>query len=610
MSFNYSGFVKDNIEDIIARLANNMMIAIPDLNLDPSNPIYQLLKAYSLEELRIQNYLEQSFANMTVMGASGVFLNSHAIEAGLFRKQATNANGYVQCVGDSNDYEIPEDSIFATQNAVKYLSYQSRTFSSIIPLTRGTGDTDSIPSTYYQNVLASGIYQDINLTIPFESGVDYEYADDYITWLDTGAIEYGTPYWLDVSGTMTVNVPIVSLIAGTSGNTGPNTIIYNTNGLSIDSVNNAEGLTNAVDIEDDETLRYRILRARRKTYSLERMNDMILEVDGVKDSRTYQTTAVDRTNLDDWNQITGFTGSEYEQLLDTQDYGFMFYPSTGIGTFQGFTLHGRVTGLADPLQVYMVYHSSGTYITGQDAWLVNTTIDRGILSRGVEDTFQDIYVSLPFNGLDYTKTYRINIAPTSTADTNNCWEICFDTGFAVDDYRLDYHSGLEQWLGTGFIRKTHYGQPAVNASVVVEDGYLFDDLTGQINDLFDYIDGGGNSPICIQTNILEAVRTYLGVSTKIYIDYDYTFDDVTTRLKANVDNYLSTLKPGEDVIYSQIEKQMLNTIGVSKVRQLQININGGTWSSNLNEFDIPVGSNEYVRLDTGGTYSGVTILEG
>ena len=609
MAFTYNGFIKNSIDEIISRIASNYIDALPNLSLDPSNPQYQWLKILALEELYIQNLIEQGIANMTVMAASGVFLDYHAIEAGLFRKEGTYGVGNVQCTQIANEYTVLVGSTFSTVGNLEFTTYAERSFNKSIQNTRGNGYIDTIP-TQYSGVGISGIYQDASFVTEI-TGAAYSYADDTITWNDigTGLVAAGSNYYLWASGIMGVSVPVKSSVLGLNGNTAASTITNNTHILPILSVNNNIAITNGTEIESDEDLRFRLLEAKRKTFTLGKINDMVLQTEGVKESRTYQDLGVDLTTVSDWNDVTDLTG-QTTSILGTGVYGFSFAPSQYIGTLQGITMRAMATGLATNLDVFISIHGSGLFATGTDDYLASYTLDRGALVNAADNVFQDMFIPIKYNGLDFTKTYRVYIYSKTAGTETAHWEFCM-TGDAEDgNYREDSFSGNESLGITGFIYKTHYGKPGYTVSVVPEDGTLFTSIQGTITGMLDFVDGGGYSPVCIESTVQEATKTYLGLSITIFPEDDFTFADVSARLQTDVDTYLKSLHPGDDVLYSQIEKVILNIVGLKKERLLEINHNGGTWVTRLLETDIHIDDSEYVVLDTGGLYGSVSIIEG
>jgi uncharacterized phage protein gp47/JayE len=102
----------------------------------------------------------------------------------------------------------------------------------------------------------------------------------------------------------------------------------------------------------------------------------------------------------------------------------------------------------------------------------------------------------------------------------------------------------------------------------------------------------------------------MSLYTIIYIDDGYNFEDVKNTLEYNIQVYLTNLRPGDDLIYSQIEKTIMNTAGVYKVTNTQIKINGGTWVTNNEQSNIKIARDEYTLLDTLTYYDGVQVVQG
>ena len=72
----------------------------------------------------------------------------------------------------------------------------------------------------------------------------------------------------------------------------------------------------------------------------------------------------------------------------------------------------------------------------------------------------------------------------------------------------------------------------------------------------------------------------------------------------------AVLIPGDNIIYSQVEKAILLTDGVLKIRNLTMDVNGTGQVTNQDELDIALDDDEYATLDIGGEYTGVSIVEG
>lgn len=612
MSFTYTGFVKDDLETIITKIAARAYNVIPNMTLEPSNPMYQWMKIVALEELYMQSLVEQAVANMTVMGAAGVFLEYHGREAGVFKKTGTEAYGTVQCyISEPNNKPIPIGSTFSTSDSINFYSYETVGFYTGISMTRGATEYDYIPSQY-NTINVEGLYYETEHLTPASgiTGSAWTYASGRITWIDTGLISYGSQYAIWATGEMIINVPIVAQYFGTASNVGADTIIVKDNGIEADTCTNEEAILNGTDDETDDAYRYRIISAGRKGFTLQDIQDITNEVAGVEECKVYQNYSADKSSTTDWTMsLSQTTGLMYERILSGTTYGFSFHPSSGIGTLRGIILNGRMTGNAPELYFQLKLYISGVYNTGTTGVITSTYLDRGVFAAQGEEVWQDIYVPIRWNGIDQYSTYRVYIWTSGSADTGNCW--CLTTsGLSISSYRDDHFSGSVSLATSGFMYKTLYGVPGYTISVVPVEGYIFDDIKPEIEALLDPEGEIGYSPVGIQCTVVEATKLYMGLSVTLFLKEDYIFSEVSDAVKANVSAYLRDLHPGDDIFYSQIERVILNTDGVEKDRGLKICLNTGAWYDNTTEADLQISENEYAVLDIDGEVTTVTIIEG
>lgn len=614
MSFTYTGFVKDTLENILARISTRIYNDIPNISLEPSNPMYQWFKVVALEEMYVQNLIEEAITNMTVMGASGIFLDYHGIEAGVFRKIGSESFGTIECTNSyPSDYYVEIGSTFSTTDGYNFLTYERVGFVSNISMRRGGLSYEVLP-TYYTGISIISLYYEpehIQEIPSGTSGTVWYFTGDIIYWNNTGYLPYGTNYYVATTGQMTISVPIIASEPGTNFNVGADTITINTDTLNIDSCTNVYALSNSSDNENDESLRYRIITAGRKSSTLQTIESMINEVAGVEECKVFQNNSTDRCSTDNWElSLSKTSGVHYLKILSGTTYGFSFYPSTGIGTLQGITLNGKITGNAPDLYFFMNSYASGIYNTGTDSFKSYTYINRGVFADKGENLFQDIFIPLKYNGLDHYSTYRVYMYVSGNSDSNNCW-IFTSSGLTISSYRLDHFSGNETLINTGFMYKTLYGIPGYTVSVVPIEGYDFEiDIKPTIENTIDVATGQGFSPVGIQYIVEEAIKLYMGMEITVFINDGYTFSTLSDGIKSNVGTYLRELHPGDDIFYSQVEKIILNTPGVEKTRGLKINLNNGTWYDNTMEADLQVGENEYVILDVGSISGTVNIIEG
>jgi len=599
MSLTATGYVRETIDEIFIRMSNDLKKTFPTININPDNIIYQWLKTTAVEKYYLQGNIDDGMQNITPMAAEGVWLDKHGQERGLTRKKPSYAVGEVLCSGVPDNSSIPEGSLFATENNKTYVSTEARYFADKLIFTRLGGTQDDIPANY-ANLSISGLFTDPDYNTLISTGY-YTFSGDIVTWSNTGFIASGEYYYVSLSGTMAVYVPIQCDTSGTYGNTASNTITVNASSLgNITSCYNVADITNGREWETDNDYRQRILAANGKTFSLKSVEAMVWNLAGVKNCSVWQTSTVDRAVPTDWTYVldSGIA------LNGTGWYGLSFYPSSGIGTLSSVTLYGRTSGIAPDLDYGLKQYVSGQ-ISPTGTYLASGSITMEILEREHEDLWQEIEIPIKYNGLDTTRTYAFYFHQAEEP-TSGYWMFA-TTGEIAVNYRSDSFSGFATFSPSGFVRKTGFKAPAYNIEVIPYSNYIFaTDIKPEIEALLDN-ESGGYSPVCIQYNILEAEKVYLGTRGKLTLYPNYTLATVIGEAKYNLAAYLDTLNVGEDVVYSQAEKAIMNTPGVKKLTNFQICINNGTWITRNEERDLAVSNHEYVVLDTSTLYQGAQL---
>ncbi len=687
MSFDNTGFTTDSIDDIVLRLSARMKDTFPTINLDPSNLLYQWIKTVALEELYQQNMLENAIANMTVTGASGIFLDRLGAENGIFRKGSQYAMGYLKCTSNTRtageSKTVPAGTIFSTKDAKNYASVDDAYFNWNIRTSHSAGGGYS-----FGYAVIPDMYSDFEIgSIYNESGIEIT-AERYINgqlliWTSNPALENGETIYIrpDENESYTLSIFISSTIIGAAGNTGENTIIVNTeNAAWIDSVTNVVAIDSGSDEETDRDFRYRISESRRRHFTLENIKDMVMGLEGVDDCRVYQNVVADLVYPSDWSEVDAPSDTITMNNGGTgmQIFCITFYPSQYIGTLKGIMLKARCfgnTGNVPDLKVYLAGHSPDGVNIPSDLHHSEFVVDFGDMMKYGKGNWGDLWIPLKYNGFDYSLTYRIYIY-SPTADANNYWEFALDneSGFsaswrlegmqlaelpvyaaaagndetnttivtstsisgandAVDDLKYVVIDGdiysYSSWatdtitLNSALIRdydedvdvilyseesalentddilafKSYFGTNSYTVTVIPNDNVIFElDLKSTIETMLDYEEGGGYSPVCVQAIVKEATAVDVDVTAcVISIEAGFDFDTVITDVKTSITEYLDTLHPGNDIIYSQFEKSILMTNGVLRVRTLTIEVEGES-ASNTTEYDIPIADDSYPTI--------------
>lgn len=615
MSLTETGYIPETLDVIMSRLSSNLKESFPTININPDNLVYQFLKGVSLEILSTQGQHGMIMDNQSMIGASGYQLDVLLREYGLDRKIPTNSDGNVICYGTPDSSIIPAATTFTSVSNIDYESTEIRIYSGYFPIKRVSGYYDRIPSPYINLAAVSGLFSDPDYNTSITESA-WSYSDDIITWSNTELINVGATYYCQPSGVMALKVPVQCKIVGSDGNTAANTITTNTDNISsISSLTNEIALTSGRNMESDTDGRSRGQEASGKSFTMADIKSKVSNLYSVRDAKVVQNLGTDRSIFSDWSDVdldcTGAADLIY--LTGTDYYGFSYYPDRDVSTLGDIVMWAKTTGSAPDLNVYFKLHSSGLNNTDNTSYLDKKTISRGTLKRDEEDVFQDVHLGCNYNGVDTTLTYKVYLQSSSAADINNCFIIA-STGWytaASNSYRLDSFISGATIEPKQMIYKTKYKSPGYTVSIIPEDGYVFEtDISPEIEDLLDDVDGGGYSTIGIPKNINEASKVYLSVLGKLYIEDNSNFTDIHGNIVGEIAVYLRELNLGDNIVFSQVEKKILNVNGVVKVYNLRMKINDGTYVLRSEEKDISVEDNEYVVNDTDGLYDGIVLEEG
>lgn len=217
MSITSAGFQKETLEEIIVRLSNQIKESFPSINLTQANIIYQWLKVVALEIYYLQTIVEDTIANITPLGASGMFLEYHALNAGLKRKGTIQAVGTVELTNETElgKYIIPEGSEFSTATGKTYITTESVNFNDVIPVIHtggGAGSVDLINTKYYDFTVDSLLHNEAT----YSSGdgtTTLTVVEDLTTYLSDGATgsvyAYNGTNWVEYSYTFASSSPHV-----------------------------------------------------------------------------------------------------------------------------------------------------------------------------------------------------------------------------------------------------------------------------------------------------------------------------------------------------------------------------------------------------------------
>jgi uncharacterized phage protein gp47/JayE len=98
----------------------------------------------------------------------------------------------------------------------------------------------------------------------------------------------------------------------------------------------------------------------------------------------------------------------------------------------------------------------------------------------------------------------------------------------------------------------------------------------------DWVTGGGYAPVGIDYAINEATQVKCYYTSTLYINKNTTssFESIRSRVDNKIENYIEGLKPGENVIFSEIYYQIMTDPDVWRVDDLKIYESGGSFLDN------------------------------
>ena len=153
------------------------------------------------------------------------------------------------------------------------------------------------------------------------------------------------------------------------------------------------------------------------------------------------------------------------------------------------------------------------------------------------------------------------------------------------------------------IFKTQYGAAAFNVDLAVKDGFVFDDIKNKVNEKLDWVEGSGFAPVGVNYSINEAIRVPCYYQGTIYIKKDAVvpFSTIKARIDNEIERYIESLDPGENVIYSEVYYRIMSDVDVWRVDNLKIYESGGTF---LEDEDIHIGEREVAVFGGSILYQG------
>ena len=589
-------FVKHSLEEIIKEIISNINSTMERANTSPSQYLYQLIKIVALRELEMEENMEYISSLVSIPECVGQGLDRWGIECGIPRKSAQFATGSVQLTMPPADTVIPKGSLFSTNNGIDYATNSAVNITTIIEMTRDTDDTDVIP-TPYSNVAA---IEWCNSSASrngeeYEEGTDFNFANDTITWISDHKPPTGSIYFIKVATSYTVTVDVTCVYSGIEGNVAPGSITINSSGISnITSVTNATQTSGGADVEDDEAYRVRLLAAKRRNFTLERIASIVNGVQGVRNVAVRQDVAVDQSVVSNWDILSGNSVPIFPNIaVEPSTIMQTFVPGDDIVSLRGVTLYGKKIGNAPDLKISLHYYSSGQATSDLTPALADGRFDPDNLDPDHPTAVQDLYIPIKYGGFDNTRTYALLISQ-SGATTSAYWQLRYYSGYDPDPENpwrgqlfVDY-SGTTNPTDYDLAFKTHFGGASYTVQTAIEQNADWDEVKEEIEGLLDYEEGEGFSPVGIQYNVVRADEVYVYVQSKLYIEKLYDFATIASNIEANINTYVNSLKAGESVVWSKIMGIIMSEPGVKKATETYIKRPETDWG----QVDVPIADGE------------------
>ena len=593
-----------------------------EINFGPGSAPQQLSKIIVYREREIELLLQSMVSGLSVETAYGDFLLKIGLEKGIPIKGPQKAGGYIRlnfnAPGEADTPYNLAGTVYSTPDGKNYYRSNtgvSRFVRNYIGITRGVRNFDGLPAPY--EYIAGTGYVSVNI-----NGTGTAYNPLFNVELQTfnwaNATSYpatGATYYIGVSGnSIIVKDDVAAGIEGTGYNIGINVISNWSNNATLPTdttVNNPYDITGGADWEDQEEYRERIKRSTSRSFTVENIRSISEGVVGVRAAYVYQDIGEDRISANNsWiPNATGFTNGikitgSYSGIAGLGDYvsGNMyaqrFSPGTAIMGLKQVTFRGQRIGIPPPLVVALRNINTATYISSG----IFDTYD----VKPPAATMQDYEVSIEYLDLSPTETYTLDFycsdksgASGASYWNSNYWLLA--TGDAdsgnLGSTGLLYLGGTVQDVNTIF--KTHYGASAVNIDVAVKDGYNYTEIEESIDDKLDWVSGSGFMPIGINYTINQATPVSISYSVTSYLSQNENIENTQDRVDIKVEQYIEGLQPAENVVYSQVYKNIIQDSKIWRIDDLELWESGGIHSSGQ---DIYIAKGE-VAIFEGSTFN-------
>jgi len=605
MPYTDDGYTKKTATEIMLEKEDLYKNLFEIINNSISDVQWQWTKLQLYERTELETLHEVAIEMMSISDAQGAFLDKWGIECGLLRKDETKAQGYVEVTYNIQgaQFTVPEGTQFKSATNT-YTVDDENIIPYIITMTKTkTGESDDYFSSDIESVTTIVKILDENLDVIDDSYYDLDSVyKNNIQWTEASSavLIENEGYYVYVNGNVVKRVEVTSDAEGPDANAIVDTV---TTCITLPSLTctNKEEIIGGADQEEDEDYRERLLVARRRTFTLNSIKDIILGLNGVRSVKVYQNVGTDQTSVADWDNPTRGSDvplSGYQAPMYSQS----FVPGDQIATLGRITLYGR--SVNDPPAIYCgIKTNIETYAIGDYKDYIY--VEKYELDPTVTGD-KNIVFNVEYNNMDKTKTYRFDVWCADPENTSFDWSTHYwllatsTEGYRSDSRGMFYHKATgEGWdaqgNGVDLMFKTHFNGAGFTCVVATEDGYGFTNIKTEIETYLDYVENGGYSPICIQPYIIEAEEILIDVKGVIYITTLADFQDVRRDVISSIETYLENLDVGDNVVYSRIFQVIMDHEQVWKLEDLYIKReDAGDWG----EIDLGIIDDEIPDLGT------------
>lgn len=566
MNIDEDGLTVQTTESRISEILSTMSTLFPRVDVSPASYLYQVAKIVALREMTWQELLLDYFDQLSPMTASGIWLDAHALRAGLARLGATKSNAITWATGVQVGTTIATTNSFYTDSGVYFSPVRDMDVPIVFEVVHA-GDEDDVTDGYEFSSIEK-ITTDAGGSVEY-TGYTFDSTNQVIDWSDAASPPAeGHTYHVWPGTKVNVKVTCKSDEKGTSNNVSANTIT-SFSGITADSCTNRSAATGGTDLESDSDLRDRYLAHVFAKTSMTDLEDDIIALDNVDDAKVSEVLAVDHADPASWDTVPG----EYMHLeWDTIEEEFS--PGTNIGIINSISLAAATTtSNPDPLEISLKLQTSA---------LATTNLSADKLEPGHGTGFQEVKIPIRYAPVDNTLTYTLSIYGTNYTGGRG-WELSFSGNSGEIDADGTTHP-------SSLALKTWYKTNAVKVVIDTDD---YTDVESGVEELME----AGHVFPGTDWAISQANLTYFSFTIVVDKQLGHADSDLQDNIESAVETYLLGLGPGDTIHYSKLVSVVMAVAGVVATRSVTISKDGVEVATRDDEYDVTIGDDEAPRLN-------------